>query len=252
MTKRLRCVSLLWCASLLAAAPGFGQTSRLTRQEISRDLFTVAPAVQATTIPAEQGASKKSVGLAILYSLVIPGMGELYADGFASGKYFLLGEGALWITYAAFEIHGNDLRDGARAYAAAHAGVVTNGKDDQFFVDVGNFASMDDYNDKRLRDRDISRLYSVEGGQYWLWDSQNSRAAFREQRIASESAYNGRKFVVAAIVINHVVSAINAARAAISHNRSLQESLGQLELSSRVLGAPGQEHGVMVTLSRSF
>jgi hypothetical protein len=252
MTTRLRCAFLLLCVSILAAAPGFGQTSRLTRQEISRDLFAAAPAVQASTTPVDQGTSRKAVGLAILYSLIVPGMGELYADGFASGKYFLMAEGALWITYAAFEIHGNDLRDAARSYSGAHAGVITSGKDDQFFVDLGNFASMDDYNDKRLRDRDISRLYTLEAGQYWLWDSQAARLDYREQRIASESAYNSRKFVVAAIVINHVVSAINAARAAISHNRSLQESLGQLELSGRVLGTPGQEHGVMVTLSRTF
>jgi hypothetical protein len=36
---------------------------------------------------------KKSAGLAALYSLVLPGMGELYAEGFSSGKYFLLAEG---------------------------------------------------------------------------------------------------------------------------------------------------------------
>lgn len=33
---------------------------------------------------------KKSTGLAILYSLLIPGMGELYANSYSSGKFLLL------------------------------------------------------------------------------------------------------------------------------------------------------------------
>jgi len=251
MKRQLRCASFLLFSVLVLSASGFCQTPVLTRQEVIHDLFAAAPA--APTVAADQQeSSRKAVGLAIVYSLVVPGMGELYADGFSSGKYFLLAEGALWLTYAGFEIHGNDLRDAARSFAAARAGVDISGKDDQFFVDVGNFASMDDYNEKRLRDRDLSRIYNSAAGQYWLWDSQDSRLDYRNQRIASESAYNGRKFIVAAIVINHVVSAINAARAAISHNRSLQESLGQLELSSRILGGPGERHGVMVTLSKTF
>jgi hypothetical protein len=251
MTKQPRWIYVAVCILLLTAASSPGQTSHLNRQEVLRDLLTASNAPVAP-VPDGTQEGRKSVGLAILSSLVVPGLGELYADGFSSGKYFLMAEGALWITYAAFEIHGNDLRDAARSYSSAHASVILAGKDDQFFVDVGNFASMDEYNDKRLRDREVSRLYTASAGQYWQWDTDAARLDFRSQRIASESAYNGRKFVVAAIVINHVVSAINAARAAIAHNRSLQESLGQLELSSRVLGGPGQEHGVLLTLTKTF
>jgi hypothetical protein len=239
---------------LSAVSPAvFPQTLPLTRQEISRDLLSATPPIPSMQQTDEaQAPSRKAVGLAALYSLLLPGMGELYAEGFSSGKYFLMAEGGLWITYALFEIHGNDLRDGARAFAAARGGVTVNGKDDQFFVDIGNFLSMDDYNDKRLRDREPERLYSIEGGQYWLWDSEDSRLTYREQRIASDRSYNNRKFVGAAILVNHVISAINAARAAIAYNNSLEQSLGTLELSSRVLGVPGQEHGVLVTLTKSF
>jgi len=250
---RLRCALLLLFAFCIVFPSTRAQSSRLSRQEISRDLFsaTVAdPLAQQTD--AAQTPSKKKAGLAALYSLLLPGMGELYANGFSSGKYFLMAEGGLWITYAIFEIHGNDLRDAARAYSVSRAGVNPGGKDDQFYVDLGNFLSMDEYNDKRLRDREPERLYSAANGQYWLWDSDESRLAFREQRIASETSYNNRKFVGAAILINHIVSAINAARAAIAYNNSLEQSLGSLELSSRVLGAPGQEHGVLITLSKSF
>jgi len=253
MTIRLRSASLLLFGLCLVSASGVAQSPRLTHQQISRDLFSAElPRAAMQQAVDGQAPSKKSVGLAALYSLLVPGMGELYAEGFGSGKYFLIAEGGLWITYAAFEIHGNDLRDGARSFASARAGVTLGGQDDQFFVDVGNFLTMDEYNDKRLRDREPEKLYSAGSGQYWRWDSEDSRLTYREQRISSEDMYNNRKFVGAAIIINHVVSAINAARAAISYNSSLEKSLGSLELSSRVLGGPGGEHGVLVTLSKKF
>jgi hypothetical protein len=253
MTIRLRFAALFLALSIVASLSARSQTAHLTHQEIVHDLFASVPQpFMAGGSPGDETPAKKAVGLAAVYSLLLPGMGELYAQGFNSGKYFLMAEGALWITYAAFDIHGNDLRDGARAFAAARAGVDLTGKDDQFFVDVGNFLTMDDYNDKRLRDREPERLYSATAGQYWRWDSDESRLLYREQRISSEDVYNNRKFVVGAIVINHVISAINAARAAIAYNSSLEKSLGTLELSSRVFGGPGQEYGVLITLSKTF
>ncbi len=253
MKVRLRCAAVLLCGMAGLSTTGLAQSTRLSHDEVARDLLSAlpesSPAPQAVD---DQVHSRKSAGLAALYSLVIPGMGELYAEGFSSGKYFLIAEGGLWLTYAAFEIHGNDLRDGARTFAAARAGVAIGGKDEQFFVDVGNFITMDEYNEKRLRDRQPERLYSAASGEYWRWDTENSRLTYREQRVSSEQMYNNRKFVAAAIVINHVVSAINAARAAISYNSSLESSLGSLEFSSRVLGGAGREHGVLVTVSKTF
>jgi hypothetical protein len=227
-----------------------GEPESLTRYAARLDLLSAVPqagdAGAQVTMPA-----KKSVGLAVLYSLVVPGMGELYADGFSSGKYFLIAEGALWLGYAAVEIHANDMRDGARSYAVAHAGVNSTGKDDDFFVDIGNFMTVEEYNEKRLRDREVSRLYDPLAGYSWRWDADASRLAYKDQRIASEDMFNNRKFVGIAILVNHIVSAINAARCAISYNRA-QDTLGELRLSSRTLGEAGRVHGVAVTISRVF
>jgi hypothetical protein len=64
--------------------------------------------------------------------------------------------------------------------------------------------------------------------------------------------YNNQKFVGAAILINHVASAINAARAAISHNADVKAFLGDLRFGASVLGEPAAPHGIMVTVSRGF
>lgn len=199
----------------------------------------------------ESGREKKSAGLAAIYSLVVPGAGELYADGFSSGKYFLIAEGALWLTYTALNVYGNSLQDDARSLAVARAGVNTQGKDDQFFIDIGNFKDINEYNEKQLRDREDEKLYDPRAGYAWRWESDDLRAQYRAQRIDAENMFNNRKFVVAAVIINHVASAINAARSAISYNKSLDET-SELRFGASVLGGLSHPHGILLTVTKDF
>jgi hypothetical protein len=179
-------------------------------------------------------------------------MGELYADGFSSGKYFLIAEAVLWLGYAGAEVYGSSVRNDARTYAQVRASVDPTGKDDQFFIDIGNFASVAEYNDKRLREREPSKLYDPLAGYYWSWESDAARQTYKDERIKSETIYNSKKFIGAAILINHVASAINAARSAISYNSALGQALGDLRLSADVMGSSAHLHGVRLNLTRSF
>ncbi|MDH3251500.1 MAG: hypothetical protein OEM41_01845 [Ignavibacteria bacterium] len=229
----------------------------ISRYEIQQDLMgSVSVVVEqrtGTTLPgAMQGneADRKSVGLAAIYSLLLPGMGELYAGGFESGRYFLIAEGALWFTYLAFDVYGNTLRDDARLYAVSHAGITPAGKDEQFYVNIGNFINTAEYNDKKLRDREPDRLYLPNSGFDWQWASDDARAFYRDQRISSENVFNNRKFVVAAVIVNHVLSAINAGRSAIRHNAQLDQPLGGLRVRADVIGGPFHAHGIELTFSK--
>ncbi len=253
-------VRWLFTGCILMASPLVADTPSTVRHSLAdiRCELLAAPFHGATdtsvgsALRGGDAGSRKAPGLAAVYSLVIPGMGELYAGDFSSGKYFLMSEGLLWITYAAFEIYGNSVRDDARLYAVSHAGVSPAGKNDQFFVDVGNFLSVAEYNDKKLRDRTPSLVYDPASGYGWQWASNAERLTFRDLRVHSENMFNNKKFVAAGILINHVASAINAARAAIAHNSALKDLLGDLHFSASVLGDPAAPHGFMITVSRGF
>jgi len=253
-------VRLLFTGCILLASPLIADTPpavRHTLADVRCELLASAVTGASDTgvaaaLKAAGGDSHKAPGLAALYSLVIPGMGELYAGDFASGKYFLIGEGVLWLTYAAFEIYGTSVQRDARLYAVSYAGVNPAGKNDQFYVDVGNFLNVADYNDKKLRDRTSSLVYDPAAGYDWQWGSDSQRLTFREMRVHSENVFNNEKFIGAAILVNHVASAINAARAAIAHNSAVDGLLGDLNFSASVLGGPLAPHGIMVTVSRGF
>ena len=87
--------------------------------------------------------TKKSAGLAILYSLLLPGMGELYADGYESGKYFTIAEGVLWGTYIGMSVHASNQEDNYKAYATANASINPSGKNDDYFAKIGEYQNID-------------------------------------------------------------------------------------------------------------
>jgi hypothetical protein len=247
MTRVLAVLLLALCTTAPAQelVPG--------REGVRLHLFADAAAspapAPAPLLQAPAPAGKKSVGLAALYSLLLPGMGELYADGFSSGKYFLLAEGLLWLGYAGLEVYGNTLQDDARSFAAANAGVNPAGKDDQYFVDIGNFMNIRDYNEKQARDREVDRIYTPETAYAWQWRTDADRSQYRAQRIKAEEMWNGKKFVAAALIINHVASAINAGRSAVAYNRSLEQGLS---FHADVMSDLGTPHGVLLTVTRHF
>jgi len=246
--------ALLFSPSLFA---GEHPASFSSSQEVRLHLFSMSPSADLSSSAGEpfmpeETEGKKSAGLAAIYSLLLPGMGELYAGGFGSGKYFLIAESALWLTFSSFEIYGTALREDSRTFATSHAGVDPSGKDDQYYIDIGNFLDTDEYNQKQLQDRELEKVYDPAQGFAWSWDSDQSRLTYRSQRIDSEEIFNSKKFVVIATLVNHVASAINAARAAISHNNALDDAIGELDLRARVLGGPSRPHGILLTLSRNF
>lgn len=241
-----RLIVLLFCSSACFAQSGY---------ELRRELFgssssglEISGATQ-NVIPESPG--KKNAGLAVLYSLLLPGMGELYAGNYSSGKYFTVAEGVLWLGLGGLDRYATSLQDDARAYAAQHAGVASEGRSDQYYIDIGDFSDVYQYNEQALRSRDPEKLYDPSSSDYWRWDSDQNREMYRDRRVSADQMFNNTRFVVAAIAVNHVVSAINAARAVITHNRGLA-SFDSYQIHADVLGGIANPQGIVLSLTKTF
>ena len=101
------------------------------------------------TVPNLIEPKKKSPGLAILFSLMLPGMGELYADSYESGKYFTIAEGVMWGTYIGINTYGNWQKDRYKSFAAANGGVNVEGKDDDYFATISEYLSIEQFNNEK-------------------------------------------------------------------------------------------------------
>lgn len=193
---------------------------------------------------------KKNVGIAVLFSLLVPGMGEIYAGDYSTGKYFTTAEVALLVSYLSMQLYGDWLLSDVKSYAATRANVQLNGKDDQFFIDIGNHLNVYMYNEYVLRRREIYKLYDP-ASHYWSWLSDVEREHYRRMRVQARQVINNSQFCIAAIVANHILSAINAASLVLRYNEGLSDTIN-FELRTNPVGRVLYPHGLMLTLNARF
>ncbi len=164
---------------------------------------------------------EKSGTLAFLYSFLIPGMGELYINRYDVGLYFTAAEGALWLGLSGLNYYGNWQRDNYKDYAAVHAGIDLANKNENYFATISSYLNINDYNTEKYLNREFHKVLDV-NTHSWNWPSNDARKKYRSMWVSSESAFNNIRFAAAMIIVNHLVSAINAVILTNKYNRGLE------------------------------
>jgi len=182
--------------------------------------------------PASLPRAYKDRKKAFLRSLILPGAGEYYLGKRSLAKTFFFTEVALWLGYFGFRQYSSWVRDDALAFAATHSGANIKNKPSQFFVDIGNYQDVYQYNDAKQRFFQFEKVYQDED-YYWSWDSELNRRKFENMRIASDRAINRSVFVLGAIFANHVLSAVHSMWQANRYNKKLKKVSG-LDIQFRV------------------
>lgn len=193
---------------------------------------------------------KKSVGKALLFSLLIPGAGEYYVGETSYLKFFLGLEIVGWGTLFFNRYYYNSMQKDYMAFASLHAGVDKRNKDDQYWIDIGKYDDIYSYNNKRANQWRIEELYKVNKNNYWRWDSYDNRYIYDYKRLKSVSVKNREVFITVGILLNHLVSAVNAVRLARKHNKNLAQSSFNYELVINMYEPYNQYIGLI--LSKSF
>jgi hypothetical protein len=234
---------------VIAMNLAFGQSSlkaQMAAQTTSNAVTVVTPIQEP-----QPEKSRKSVLVAIAYSLVLPGLGEYYTDNLGTGRYFMGADAGLWLTYGGFRMYGKWLKDDAKTLAVEKASANFDGKDDKFEVNIGNFTDVLGYNEAKLRNREYDLLYDAKSTFAWQWSSDSDRLHFKDLRNRGESTLRSSQFVIGALVLNRVISAISAARSALAYNRALQ-GLTSWRVSVGVPGGMPAADGVELTFTREF
>ncbi len=212
--------SLLMITSIAAA-----QSNQSKSLEELKIYFNQTPILNSDTLEIQYNAQKKKTGLAIIYSLLLPGMGELYAGNYSSGKYFTIADGVLWGTLIGVSAYANNQEENYRAFAETYGGVDLEGKDSKYFADIGNYLDIYQYNRRQELDRNFEEIYNLPED-YWNWHIQATRSEYRTMWKSSESANNSTRFIIGALILNRIASMINAIRLVNAHNNNLKKDLG--------------------------
>ncbi|KAA3608438.1 MAG: hypothetical protein D8M58_19345 [Calditrichaeota bacterium] len=169
-----------------------------------------------------ESSERKSVGLALLYSLILPGAGEFYIGNKTHGQIFLGTEILAWGSYLINDNHASSLEKDYKAYARLHAGVNGSGQDEQYWIDIGKFNDIYSFNNRRANERNVDRIY--EESKSWQWDSKENRITYAHKRFDTTEIKNRDVYFFTAILVNHIVSGINAVRLARKHNKSIAQN----------------------------
>ncbi|PIW69378.1 MAG: hypothetical protein COW08_07440 [Ignavibacteriales bacterium CG12_big_fil_rev_8_21_14_0_65_30_8] len=167
---------------------------------------------------------KKSTGLAVLYSLLLPGMGELYADSYSSGKFFTITDGVLWGVYIGINSSANFKKDKYQTFAVTNGGVINTNQSDTYYSIIGNYINIDDYNNQKALERDFNAMFD-KNKFYWNWQNNDTRKQYRDMWSSSENSFNDLKFIAGALIINRLASVINAVRLVSAYNKRQDKEL---------------------------
>ena len=177
------------------------------KQIVTAIVLTQVLYTQQLGSPVDQ---QKPLFSPVVKSLVLPGWGEYSLDNQIRGRIFVLSETVLLLAILGSYSVAQRQETEYKAYAAEHAGIDPIGKDRQFWVDIGNYSSLSTFNEEHLRWRDFIALYEDNDTWAWAWDSDSNRERFENRRIASDSWRLRGSFLIGGVVLNHIVSAIDA------------------------------------------
>jgi hypothetical protein len=207
----MRVATLLLCLLSMLPPCIWAQKMPIPKIFASTSVATAPNEADSLTINLDTGLpiKQKSTVLAGALSFILPGLGELYAERFDVGQYFLAADVALILGVVGLNAYGQILRADYQTYARLYANVSGN-KSEEFWRDIADWQSREAFNESRLRRRQYSAVY--ERTDDWQWQSNAHRLRYREMRIASETAFQASYYVIAAMGINRLLSAINAVR----------------------------------------
>jgi hypothetical protein len=176
---------------------------------------TIALLIGILLMPSMVSAQTKSPKKAAFLSILLPGLGELYAGGKKSSRFFFFTEGMFWTGLIGFKKLNHARIHTFEAYAAAHAGTNLDGRQNSHLDRVSNYKSIYDYNTRVIFvEGEFANPLPETSENIWEWDSSASRTQFIDLRSKATWARTRSFLFVGALLFNRFASAFNAAHVA--------------------------------------
>ena len=229
----LRAAALLFLAAC-SGTPALASTLDLAPAPVSAEARLAQLAAEPSgpaKVPAPTSkipaSATPSPATAALRSLILPGWGQLATGHDTQAAIFGGLELATWVTYATFERQGALRRDSYFDTAQLFAGIDLGAAPESYRKLVGQYRSSDVYNQYVVL-REANYFYEdpTERAQYiasrsipasdaWNWgDNYDAFLRYGAERRSSEQAYKNGQYTLGFAIINRMVSAVMAARAA--------------------------------------
>ena len=162
-----------------------------------------------TTRLSSPRLSQRQARRLLLQSAILPGWGERSLHYTRRANVLHSTEAVGWLTWGFFTLRGQALRQAMSSYAVAHAGINPHHKDANYFADIGNYRNIYEYNEQKLRNRQVQLVYPLTTEFFWAWDSDAARREFDKQRVLSATALHNAGFALGGLILNRIVSMLD-------------------------------------------
>lgn len=179
---------------------------------------------------------------AMLYSLLLPGLGQQVAGRKERARVFYAIEAGIWTSFAIFRVQSDQQQDRYIEYAEFTAGAEASGKNDEYWRTLARYersdpgpGSANEFIRRQARalypgDRAAQEDYFARNGYFehetWDWQNADNLARYQGLRSRSLDSRDRAEFSIFAAIANRVVSVIDAARVAGQANRAAAQPRG--------------------------
>jgi hypothetical protein len=155
-----------------------------------------------------------------LFSLVLPGSGQLRMESHGKAYAFIAAEALSWMSFFGLNFYGHSIETDARIYGYAHAGADYRRTDEAYWSAVELTLSREAYLEELRRvarslypdDPEAQAEYvednAVAGD--WQWTSNSEWFDFGSMRRSARVVFSRADLVLGVVALNHLVSAVDA------------------------------------------
>lgn len=186
---------------------------RLLSRVMARAGRAIAPILACLVICSPSAVATPSPTKAFFMSLLVPGWGQMAVGTTSRAAVFASIEGTLALSGIGYGAMQGIYEDDYRGFAASVAGANVARKGRQYFSDLAFYETRLQHNQVALAyDGPEAELYSVEDD--WQWPTTEDRLRYRHQFNRAKTMEQRVSYVLFAVSLNHLASAIDAAKQA--------------------------------------
>lgn len=201
---------------------------------------------------------------AMLYSLILPGLGQHYSGRKERARVGFAVEAAIWASFLAFNVQEGQREDRYIEFAERFAGVETSGKDSDYWRTIANFERAEGdagsanelvrrqaralYPDDRAAQQAYEQANGYFGDRVWDWQTSDNLARYRQLRGRAIDSGDRATYSIALALVHRVISVIDAARVANQANKAAAGQTNLLEPRGRLGFKLAREEGRTIPL----
>ena len=226
-----------------------------------------AAALRLDAEPDGPATGRRSAKKALVFSMLLPGAGELYLGHRGRAMGFFVAEGGIWANYIAWQISGHLRKENYIEQAQLNAGVGIGSASDDYWRLLGQYqrssgTGPDAYEETLRREARLQYpddpaaqdLYVIQrlpsGKSAWDWSSAALQNSYIETRRSANRAFDHARVSFAFAVLNRLVSAVDTQ--ILGHSRRADGQSSRQETSTRVLTALTADGGGALLIQRRF